>query len=72
MILCKIVLRPLGVLKQVFLACFEPILARFDPPKIPKILENEVSWEQKRVKIGSKNVFSKNDPRPFRVPNEVK
>ena len=39
-IFSKFVPRPLGVLKQVFLARFEPTVARFDPPKFPKSLEN--------------------------------
>ena len=36
----KFVPRPLEVLKQVFVARFEPMVARFDPPKFPKSLEN--------------------------------
>ena len=39
-IFSKFVPRPLGVLKQMFLARFEPMVARSDPPKFPKSLEN--------------------------------
>ena len=46
-IFSKFVPRPLGVLKQVFLARFEPMVARFEPmvarfdcAKFPKSLEN--------------------------------
>ena len=39
--------------KQVFLARFELVVARFGPPKIPKCLENGLSCDKKRVK----NVF---------------
>ena len=68
----KFVPRPLGVLKQVFLARFEPMVAHFDPPKFPKSLENGLFWDQKRVKNGSKTRFSKNDTRPFGVHEQVK
>ena len=53
------------MLKQVFLAHFEPVVMRFGPWKIPKCLENGSFWDQKRVKNGSKTHFSKSDPRPF-------
>ena len=36
----KVVPRPLGMLKQVFLARFEPVVTRFGPWKIPKCLKN--------------------------------
>ena len=36
----KFVPRPLVVLKQVFLARFEPMVARFDAPKFPRNFEN--------------------------------
>ena len=46
--------------KQVFLACFELLVARFGPPKIPKRLENGLFWDQKITqKLGKKCVFSK-------------
>ena len=65
MILSKILPRPLGMLKQVFLGCFEPVVTHFGPCKIPKCLENGLLWDQKWVKNGSKMCFSKSDPRPF-------
>ena len=39
--------------KQVFLARVELVVARFGPPKIPKCLENGLSWNENLVK----NVF---------------
>ena len=48
----KVVLRPLGMLKQVFLAHFEPVVTCFGPWKIPKCLENGPFWDQKWVKNG--------------------
>ena len=38
------------MLKQVFLDCFELVVAHFGPPKIPKCLENGLFWDQKWVK----------------------
>ena len=38
------------MLKQVFLAHFEPVVTRFGPWKIPKCLENGSFWDQKWVK----------------------
>ena len=61
--------------KEVFLARFELVVARFGPPKIPKCLENGLFRDKKWVKWeknGSKMCFSKNDPRPFGVPKQVK
>ena len=43
---------PLGMLKQVFLARFEPVVTRFGPWKIPKCLEKRPFWDQKWVKNG--------------------
>ena len=57
--------RPLGMLKEVFLVRFEPVVTRFGPWKIPKCLENGPFWDQKWVKNGSKTHFSKSDPRSF-------
>ena len=71
MIYSKVVPRPLGMLKQVFLGRFEPVVARFRPWKIPKCLENGPFWDQQCVKNGSKTHFSKNDPRPFRMHKQV-
>ena len=70
-IFSKVVPRPLGMLKQVFLGCFEPPMARFGPWKIPKCLENGPFWDQKWVKNGSKTHFSKNDLGPFMMLKQV-
>ena len=43
----KVVPRPLGVVKQVFSAHFEPA---YGPGKIPKCLENGPVWDQRWVK----------------------
>ena len=51
-IFSKVVPRPLGMLKQVFLGRFEPVVACFGPRKIPKCLENGPFWNQKLVKSG--------------------
>ena len=64
--------RPCVLLKQVFLDCFELVVAHFGPPKILKCLENALFWDQKWVKIGSKPHFSKTHPRPFRLHQRVK
>ena len=50
MIFSKVVPRPLGMLKQVLLVRFEPVVTRFGPWKIPKCLENGLFQDQKRVK----------------------
>ena len=71
LIFFKVVPRPLGMLKQVFLARFEPVVARFGPWKIPKCLENAPFWDQKRVKNGSKTRISKSDPGPFGMLKQV-
>ena len=49
--------RPCATLKQVFLGCFELVVARFGPPKIPKCLENGLFWDQKWSKMGQKRIF---------------
>ena len=59
-------------LNQVFLDCFELVVAHFGPPKIPKCLENGLFWDKKWVKNGSKTHFSKTHPRPFGVHKRVK
>ena len=68
----KVALGPHGMPKQVVLACFEPVVACFGPPKMPKCLENGRFWGGKRVKKGSKMHFSKPDLRPFGVHKQVK
>ena len=50
---------PHGMPKQVFLARFELVMARFGSPQIPKCLENGLFWDQKWVKNGSKMCFPK-------------
>ena len=70
-IVSKVVPRPLGMLKHVFLGRFEPVVARFGPWKIPKCLENGPFWDQQCVKNGSKTRFSKSDPRPFGMLKQV-
>ena len=67
----KVVPRPLGMLKQVFLARFEPVVTRFGPWKIPKCLENGPFWDQKWVKNGSKTHFSESDPGPYAMLKQV-
>ena len=64
--------RPCATLKQVFLACFELVVAHFGRPKIPKCLENWLFWDKKWVKNGSKTRVSKPHPRPFGVHKRVK
>ena len=59
------------MLKEVFLAHFEPVVMRFGPCKIPKCLEKGLIWDQKWVKNGSKRCFSKNDPGPFGMLKQV-
>ena len=71
MIFSKVVPRPLGMLKQVFLGRFEPVVARFGPWKIPKCLGNGPFWDQQYVKNGSKMRFFKNDPGPFMMLKQV-
>ena len=70
-IFSKVVPRPLGMLKHVFLGRFEPVVARFGPWEIPKCLENGPFWDQKWVKNGSKTRFSKSDPGPFWMLKQV-
>ena len=70
-IFSKVVPRPLGMLKQVFLGRLEPVVARFGSWKIPKCLENGPFWDQQWVKNGSKTRFSKSDPGPFRMLKQV-
>ena len=44
--------RPWATLKQVFLDCFELVVAHFGPSKIPKCLENGLFWDHKWVQNG--------------------
>ena len=59
------------MLKQVFLADFEPAVTGFSPRKIPKCLEKGPVWDQKWVKNGSKARFSKIDPGLFGMLKQV-
>ena len=63
--------RPFGMLKQVVLAHFEPVVTRFGPCRIPKCLKYGPFWDQKWVKNGSKTRFSKSDSRPFGMLEQV-
>ena len=63
--------RPSGMLKQVLLAHFEPVVTCFGPWKIPKCLENGSFWGQKWVKNGSKMHFSRSDPGPLGMLGQV-
>ena len=58
-IFLKVVPLPLGMLKQVFLGRFEPVVARFGPWKIPKCFENGLSQDQKMGQKWVKNTFFK-------------
>ena len=60
-----------GMVKQVFLARFEPMVTRLGPWKIPKCLEKGPFWDQERVKNGSKTRFSKSDRGPFRMLKQM-
>ena len=62
---------PFGMLKQVFLAHFEPLVTGFGPLTIPKSFQNELFWNPKLVKNGSKMCFSKCYSGPFGVHKEV-
>ena len=64
--------RPCVMLKQVFLDCFELVVAHFGPPKIPKCFENGPFRDQKWVKNGLEMHFSKTQCRPFGVHQRVK
>ena len=64
--------RPFGMLKEVFLARFEPVVTRFGPCRMPKCLENRPLWDQNWVNNGSKTHFSKSDGGPFGVHKQVK
>ena len=58
--------------KQVFLARFELVMARFGPPKIPKCIENGPFWDKKMgQKNGSKMCFSKDTFGLFGVHKQV-
>ena len=62
---------PFGMLKQVFLAHFEPVGTGFGPWTITICLENGPFWEQNWVQNGSKTRFSKSVRRPLGVHKQV-
>ena len=70
-IFSKVVPRPLGMLKQLFLAGFEPVVKCFGPRNLAKCLENGPFWDKKWVKNDSKTRFSKSDPGPFGMLKQV-
>ena len=59
------------MLKQMFLAHFEPVVTCFGPWKIPECLENRPFWDQRWVKNGSKTRSFKSDPGPFGMLKQV-
>ena len=63
---------PHGMPTQVFLSRFELLVACFGPPNSQNSLKMGCFCDEKWVKNGSKMCFSKNDPRPFGVPKQVK
>ena len=67
-IFSEFVPRPPGVLKKVFLARFEPMVARYDAPQFQKTLKMGFLG----TKNGSKTRFSIMITRPFGVHKQVK
>ena len=59
------------MLKQVFLAHFEPVVTHFGAWKIPKCLANRPFWDQRWVKNESKRHVSKSDPGPLGMLKQV-
>jgi hypothetical protein len=62
---------PFGMLKQLFLACFEPVVTHYGPWKIPKCNENGPFWAQTWLKKGSTMRFSKSHDAPFGMLKQV-
>ena len=48
---------PIGMLQQVFLVHFEPVVMHFRPQQIPQCFENGSFLDRKWVKYGSKKHF---------------
>ena len=63
--------RPFGMLKQVFLARFEPVVTHFGQWKIPKCPENGPFWDQEWVKKWLQNVFFLSDLGQFGMLKQV-
>ena len=64
----KVVPKPHGMLKQVFLIRLEPVVMHFGPWKIPKCLENGPFGTEN----GAKARFFKSDRGPCGVHKQVK
>ena len=62
---------PFMMLKQVFLAHFEPVATGFGSWKLPKCPVDGPFWDQKWVKNESKTSFSKSDRAPFGMLKQV-
>ena len=67
----RFVPRPLGVLKQVFLARFEPMVARNDAPQSQKALKMGF-WVTEKGQKWVKKCFSRMITKPFGVHKQVK
>ena len=59
------------MLKQVFIAHFEPVVTHFGPWKIPKCLEKGAFLDQKGVKDRTKMHSSKSDRGPFGILKQL-
>ena len=59
------------MLKQMFLARFEPLVTHFGPWKIRTCFENAAVWDRQWVKNGSKTHFSKSDSRLFAMLKQL-
>ena len=55
----KIEYGPFGMLKQVFLVSFEPMVTHLGAWKVPKFLKSGCFGTKKRPKVGQKRVFPK-------------
>ena len=71
MIFSKFVLRPLGMLKQMFLGHFEPLVARFGHEKSQNALKTGRFGTNNVSKMGERTCFSKNDAGPFMMLKQV-
>ena len=59
MIFFKVVTRPLGMLKEVFLGRFEPVVARLGPWKPQNALKMGRFKTKNGSKMGQKRIFAK-------------
>ena len=53
---------PIGMLQQVFLVHFEPVVMHFKPQQIPQFFENGSFLDQKLVNYGTKKHLLQNYP----------